>query len=98
MSRSLARSLASILSALSLSLAAPDVVAQNRVDEGRPQPAAPTAAPAAPARPRASNRLAAATRQGASDEVVLPVTEVRARRVAAAERREARARRSMPWA
>lgn len=89
MSRSLVRSIASILCGWSLSLAAPDVVAQNRVDEGRTQ--APVAAPA-PARPRPVSRLAAASRQGASDEVVLPVTEVRARRVASAERRETRTR------
>lgn len=89
MHRSLLRPVASILCALGLAIAAPDALAQTR----NSSPSAPSGSAESPApRPSRIGRLAAASRQGASDEVVLPVTEVRARRAAAAERREARPR------
>lgn len=90
MHRTLLRPVASILCALGLFVAAPDAAAQTR----HPSARASESAPAAPPTTRTSRigRLAAASRQGASDEVVLPVTEVRARRSAAAERREDRPR------
>lgn len=55
--------------------------------------ASPAGTPASTDRPRSTTgRVAAAARQGTADEVVLPVTEVRARRHASAARREPAAR------
>ena len=88
MQRSLLRSLAASLCALGLSAVAPAALAQTPPRNA----SAPLVARAQLPVRAPLGRLAAAARQGSSDEVVLPVTEVRARRTAGVERREERAR------